>query len=128
MRGSKEIVRTADAPQPIGPYSQAVKAGNLLFVSAQAPIEPKTGKIVAHDIESQTRRVLENVKFILAATGLSLTDVSKITIILSSIADFPRMNAVYKEYFPDNPPARTTFEGKLPSADMLISVDAIAAF
>lgn len=83
---------------------------------------------MAHDIESQTRRVLENVKFILAATGLSLTDVSKITIILSSIADFPRMNAVYKEYFPDNPPARTTFEGKLPSADMLISVDAIAAF
>lgn len=122
----KEIVRTPDAPQPIGPYSQGIKAGSFLFVSAQAPIDPKTGKIVANDIETQTRRVLDNVKSIIEAAGLALRDAVKVTVFLRNAADFQGMNLVYKEYFPETPPARTTIEAKLPSPDMLIAVDAIA--
>ena len=126
MRTLKQIVRTSQAPQPIGPYSQGVKAGGFLFVSAQAPIDAKTGNIVAGDIESQTHRVLQNVKSIIEAAGLALGDAVKVTVILRNIADFQRMNTIYKEYFPENPPTRTTIEAKLPSPDMLIAVDAIA--
>lgn len=122
----KETVRSTGAPEPIGPYSQGVKAASFLFVSAQAPIDPQTGKIVASDIESQTRRVLDNVKSILEAAGLSLSDVVKTTVFLRNVADFQRMNAVYKEYFATAPPARTTAEGKLPSPEMLVTIDAVA--
>lgn len=122
----KQIVRTPNAPQPLGPYSQGIKTGGFLFVSAQAPIDPKSGKIVANDIESQTRRVLENVKSIVEEAGLSLKDVVKVTVFLRNIADFQGMNSVYKNYFSDNPPARTTIEGKLPSPDMMVTLDAIA--
>ena len=123
---AKQSIRTPNAPQPLGPYSQGVKAGDLLFVSAQAPIDPKTGKIVGYDIESQTRQVLENVRSIIEAAGLTLSDVVRVTVFLRNTFDFQKMNEVYKRFFSENPPARTTVEGKLPAADMLVTVDAIA--
>ncbi len=122
----KQIIRTSDAPQPLGPYSQGVKAGGFLFVSAQAPIDPQTGKIVADDIESQTRQVLENIKHIIEASGFSLGDAVKTTVILRKISDFAKMNGVYREYFAENAPARTTIEASLPSPDMLVTIDVAA--
>jgi 2-iminobutanoate/2-iminopropanoate deaminase len=125
---AKQFIRTPNAPQPIGPYSQGVKAGSFLFVSAQAPIDPKTGKVVSNDIESQTRQVLENVKSIVEAGDLTLNDVVRVTVFLRNAADFQKMNEVYKKYFSESLPARTTVEGKLPATDMLITVDAIAYY
>jgi 2-iminobutanoate/2-iminopropanoate deaminase len=122
----KQLIRTSKAPQPIGPYSQAVKAGNLVFVSAQAPIDPNTGKVAGPDIESQTRQTLENIRSILEAANLTLSNIVRTTVFLRNATDFKRMNDVYKSYFLDNPPARTTVEAKLPSPDMLVTIDAIA--
>lgn len=95
-------------------------------MSAQVPIDPKTGKLAANDIESQTRQVLENVKAIVEAGGLTLSDIVRVTVFLRNAADFQKMNEVYKKYFSESSPARTTVEGKLPATDMLIAVDAIA--
>jgi len=122
----KQLIRTSKAPQPIGPYSQAVKAGNLVFVSAQAPIDPNTGKVAGPDIESQTRQTLENIRSILEAANLTLSNIVRTTVFLRNATDFKRMNDVYKSYLLDNPPARTTVEAKLPSPDMLVTIDAIA--
>ena len=122
----KQLIRTSKAPQPIGPYSQAVKAGNLVFVSAQAPIDPNTGKVAGPDIESQTRQTLENIRSILEAANLTLSNIVRTTVFLRNATDFKRMNDVYKSYFSDNPPARTTVEARLPSPDMLVTIDAIA--
>jgi len=122
----KQLIRTAKAPQPIGPYSQGVKAGNLVFISAQGPIDPNTRKVVGTDIESQTRQVLENIRNILEATNLRLSNIVRTTVLLRNIADFKKMNEVYGKYFSENPPARTTVQGELPGPDMLILIDAIA--
>lgn len=123
----KEIVKTNRAPAPIGPYSQAVRAGNLLFISGQGPIDPKTGKKVAGDIKEQTRQVLENIKGILEAAGLKLENVVKVNVYLRNISDFPKMNEVYKEYFKENHPARTTVQAT-PPADIDVEIDAIASY
>lgn len=123
---TKEFIRTPNAPQPIGPYSQAIKAGNFLFVAGQGPIDPKTGKITGQDIESQTTRTLQNVQAILEASGLSLRDVVKVSIFLKNAADFQKMNETYKKFFPENPPARTTVEAAFVAPDMLVEIDAIA--
>lgn len=122
----KQLIKTSKAPQPIGPYSQGVRAGNFVFVSAQAPIDPNTGKVVGTDIESQTGQVLENIRSILEAANLTLSNIARTTVFLSKAADFKRMNDVYRSYFSDNPPARTTVEARLPSPDMLVTIDAIA--
>ena len=122
----KETVKTQNAPQPLGPYSQAVKVGNFLFVSGQGPINPKTGKIDETEISAQARQTLQNVKAIVEASGFSLQDVVKVSIFLKNASDFQKMNEVYRRFFSENPPARTTVEGKLPAADMLVTVDAIA--
>ena len=122
----KQLIRTSKAPQPIGPYSQGVRAGNFVFISAQAPIDPNTGKVVGTDIESQTRQVLENIRSILEAANLTLSNIARTTVFVRNAADFNRMNDVYRSYFSDNPPARTTVEAKLPSPDMLVTIDAIA--
>jgi 2-iminobutanoate/2-iminopropanoate deaminase len=106
----KTIVATADAPAAIGPYSQAVRLGGLLFVSGQIPLDPGTGQMVAGGIEEQTRRVMENVKAIVAAAGLTLADALKATCFLKDMGEFARFNAVYAEYFGDRPPARETVE------------------
>lgn len=107
---SKEIVFTEKAPKPIGPYSQAVVAGDFIFGSGQIPIDPATGEIVEGNIEVQTRRVLENIKAVIEAAGSSLEKVVFVTVFLSDLSDYPRFNEVYAEYFGESPPARTTVE------------------
>ena len=122
-----QIIHTPNAPAAIGPYSQAVKTGNMVFVSGQIPIDPATGAFAGEDITTQTRQSLTNVKNILEAAGYSLTDVVKTTVLLADIADFAAMNAVYAEFFTENCPARACFAVKdLPKA-ALVEIEAIAA-
>ena len=106
------IIHTDLAPAAIGPYSQAVQTGNLLFVSGQLPIDPVTGAFAGEDIASQTRQSLLNVKAILEAAGFSCADVVKATVLLADMGDFAAMNAVYAEFFPANCPARAAFAVK----------------
>lgn len=122
----KQIVRTDNAPKPVGPYSQAVRTGNLLFVAGQGPTNPQTGQRVQESIQAETRQVLENVKAILEAGGSSLGQVVKSTCYLADMNDFQAFNSVYAEYFPSEPPARTTIQaGRLPM-DIRVEVDVIA--
>ena len=107
---TKEIISTENAPQAIGPYSQAVKAGNLMFISGQIPLNPKTGDLVAESIEDQARQVLENVKSICEEAGRSLDDIVKISIFLTDLSNFSVVNDVMKEYFSEPYPARATVE------------------
>jgi 2-iminobutanoate/2-iminopropanoate deaminase len=123
---TKQFIRTPNAPQPLGPYSQGIKAGNFLFASGQGPIDPKTGRMTEADIETQTRQTLTNIKGIVEASSLSMRDVVKVSIFLRTMDDFKRMNEVYKTFFPENPPSRTTVEAKLPAPGMRIEIDAIA--
>ena len=107
---TKEIISTENAPQAIGPFSQAVKAGNLIFISGQIPLNPKTGDLVAESIEDQARQVLENVKSICEEAGRSLDDIVKISIFLTDLSNFAVVNDVMKEYFSEPYPARATVE------------------
>ena len=107
---SKEIISTENAPQAIGPYSQAVKAGNLMFISGQIPLDPKTGDLVSESIEDQAKQVLDNVKSICEASGNSLDDIVKISIFLTDLSNFSVVNDVMKEYFSEPYPARATVE------------------
>ncbi|MBP3683721.1 MAG: RidA family protein [Oscillospiraceae bacterium] len=119
-------IYTPNAPAAIGPYSQAVQAGNMLFVSGQIPVDPATGNFAGEDITTQTRQSLTNVKNILEAAGYTLNDVVKTTVLLADIADFAAMNAVYAEFFCDNKPARACFAVRdLPKA-ALVEIEAIA--
>ena len=120
-------VYTPNAPAAIGPYSQAVQAGNLLFVSGQIPIDPATGEFAGADIATQTNQSLTNIKNILAAAGYSLNDVVKTTVLLADIVDFAAMNAVYAEYFNENKPARACFAVKDLPRGALVEIEAIAA-
>src|SRR5262245_42508146 len=106
----KNIVSSARAPKAIGPYSQAVRAGNLLFLSGQIPIDPDSGELVSGGIEDQTRRVLDNLSAVLEAAGASLSDVVKTTVFLVDLADFPAFNQTYAGYFTADPPARATIQ------------------
>ena len=106
----KKVVYTDKAPKPIGPYSQAIIAGNFVFVAGQIPIDPETGEIVQGGIEEQTRRVLENIKAILEAAGSSLDKVVRVQVFLADLRLFKKFNKVYAEYFKENPPARVTVE------------------
>jgi 2-iminobutanoate/2-iminopropanoate deaminase len=122
----KQIVRTDNAPKPVGPYSQAIRAGNLLFVAGQGPLDPQTGQRVQESIQAETRQVLENVKAILEAGGSSLDQVVKTTCYLADMNDFQAFNAVYAEYFASDPPARTTIQaGRLPM-DIRVEIEVIA--
>jgi len=122
----REIVKTDAAPAAIGPYSQAIKAAGLLFLSGQVSLDPKTGQIIGHDIKQQTRRVLDSIKAILEAGGSSLTHVVRCTVFLKDLNDFGPMNEEYGSYFRESPPARTTVQvAKLPR-DALIEIDVIA--
>ena len=109
------IISTTDAPQAIGPYSQAVSAGDMVFCSGQVPLDPQTMKLIDGDIAAQTRQVFSNLSAVLTAAGLSLQEVVKTTVFLQDMGDFPEMNAVYKECFGSHKPARATIEvAKLP--------------
>ncbi|HND75392.1 MAG TPA: RidA family protein, partial [Saprospiraceae bacterium] len=124
----KKVIFTERAPAPIGPYSQAVEANGMLYVSGQIPIDPATGQLITSDIESETRCVLENVKAILEACNLTLDDVVKSSIFITDMNNFARINAIYAEYFSgDNPPARETVQvASLPrSVNIEISVIAV---
>lgn len=121
-----QIIHTPNAPAAIGPYSQAVKAGSMLFVSGQIPIDPATGAFAGEDIVAQSRQSLTNVKNILEAAGYALTDVVKTTVLLADIADFAAMNAVYAEFFAENCPARACFAVKDLPKGALVEIEAIA--
>lgn len=119
-------IHTPNAPAAIGPYSQAVQAGNMLFVSGQIPIDPATGAFAGDDITSQTRQSLTNVSNILAAAGYTCADVVKTTVLLADIGDFAAMNAVYAEFFKENCPARACFAVKDLPKGALVEIEAIA--
>ena len=111
----KKIISTDNAPAAIGPYAQAVRYGNMLFVSGQIAIDPGTGQIVEGDIEAQTKQVLENLQAIIKAAGMTLQNVLKCSCFLKDMEDFVKFNAVYNSYFADSLPARETVEvGRLP--------------
>ena len=122
---TKRIVFTEKAPEPVGPYSQAVISGDLVFVSGQIPLNPETSKIVEGGIEAQTVQVLENLKNILKRIDLTLDDVVKTSVFLRDLNDFQAFNMVYGRYFDKNPPARTTAQAGL-MAGVLLEIDAIA--
>ena len=120
-------IRTPRAPDPVGPYSQAVRAGGLLFASGQIPLDPATGKLVEGEIEDQTRRVLDNLKAVLAAGGSSLERVVRMTVYTTDLSLFPRINAVYGEYLTGDPaPARATVEVSALPLGAQVEIDAIA--
>ena len=121
----KEVIFTEKAPKAIGPYSQASKSGNLLFISGQVPVNPITGELTG-DIKVQTRQVLENLKSILAAAGASTADVVKTTVFLKNLEDFNVMNEIYGTYFPKEAPARSTIEVSRIPRGALIEIEAIA--
>ena len=122
----KRAVQTDKAPKAIGPYSQAIRAGNLLFLSGQVAFDPVTGELVKGDIVQQTRRALENMKAVLEAEKLSMADVVKTTVFMKNIENFARMNEVYASYFPSPHPARSTVEvARLPK-DVEVEIEAIA--
>ena len=122
----KRVIQTERAPKAIGPYSQAVQAGNFLFLSGQIPLDPKTGELVRGDIVQQTQQVLENIKGVLESQKLGMEDVVKVTIFLKDIGNFNRVNEVYGTYFPSSPPARSTVEVARLPRDVEIEIEAIA--
>lgn len=123
---TREAVATPNAPQAIGPYSQAIRAGDLLFVSGQIPLDPDTATVVDGDIAAQTRRALANIGGILGAAGLGYADVVKTTVFLLDMGEFAAMNAVYAEFFPAPPPARSTVQVSRLPRDVRVEIDAIA--
>ena len=122
----KSAVRSPQAPRPVGPYSQAIRAGRFLFISGQLPIDPNTGQLVGGSVAEQTRRCMENIKAILAAAGASLKHIVKTTIYLADLKDFPAVNQAYANYFDLDPPARTTIQAAAVPKGAAIEMDAIA--
>ncbi|MCF6158777.1 MAG: RidA family protein [wastewater metagenome] len=122
----KSIISTKTAPAAIGPYSQAVKTGNLIFVSGQIPILPSTGELIQGNIQQQTRQVLENLKHILEAAGSSLDNVVKTTVFMKDLNDYGAVNDVYKEFFQQKPPARAAIQAARLPKDVDIEIEAIA--
>lgn len=121
-----KIIYTKDAPEPIGPYSQAVAAEGLIFISGQIAIKPEKGEIVEGGIKEHTRQVLENLKAILESVGSGISHVVKTTVFLKDLNDFAQMNEVYSEYFRDSKPARSTVEvARLPK-EVLVEIEAVA--
>jgi 2-iminobutanoate/2-iminopropanoate deaminase len=124
---NKTVIATADAPSAIGPYSQAIRAGGLVFVSGQIAIDPATGKLIDDPgVKAQTKRVLENMLAILRAAGGSAENVVRTTVFLKSMNDFAEMNSVYAEFFQSAPPARSTVEAARLPRDVSVEIDCIA--
>jgi len=122
----KEIITTQNAPKAAGPYSQAVRLNGIVFLSGQIPADPQTGELAAGSIQLQTERVLENLKAVLVAAGLTFENVVKTTVFLKNMADFAQMNETYAKYFHTNPPARSTVEVARLPRDVQVEIDAIA--
>jgi 2-iminobutanoate/2-iminopropanoate deaminase len=124
----KKHVSTSQAPKPIGPYSQGVIAGGLLFLSGQIPLDPATGELVAGDIEVQTEQVLKNLFAVLKEAKMGPDNVVKTTVFLQDMADFPRMNAVYERHLGKTTPARSTVQVAGLPKGARVEIDLIAAF
>ncbi len=122
----KKVIQTDKAPKAMGPYSQAIQAGNLLFLSGQIPLDPKTGELTKGDVCQQTKQVLENIKGLLESQELGMEDVVKVTIFLKDIGNFNQMNEVYATYFSSSPPARSTVEVAQLPRNAEIEIEAIA--
>jgi 2-iminobutanoate/2-iminopropanoate deaminase len=120
----RKVVRTSEAPVPRGVYSQAIVANDFVFVAGQACVNPQTNEYEFGDIQSETRRTLLNIRAILEAAGSSLTDVVRVGVFLSDMKDFAGMNEVYKQFFPEDQPARTTVGAQLPK--IKIEIDCVA--
>ena len=121
-----EFIKTDKAPQAVGPYSQAVKVGNFLFISGQIAINPETGKLEGETVAEQTERVLKNIEAILREAGFSLKDVVKTTVYLKNMCDFAEMNGVYAKFFGEHRPARATVEASNLPLGALVEIEAIA--
>jgi 2-iminobutanoate/2-iminopropanoate deaminase len=122
----KEIISTENAPGAIGPYSQAVKTGNMVFLSGQIPIDPQTGEFVSGGVAEQTEQVLKNLSAVLEAAGTSLNNVVKTTVFLADMNDFTAMNEVYARYFSENKPARATVQAARLPRDARVEIECIA--
>lgn len=123
----KQTIHTHQSPAAIGPYSQAIRAGNLVFCSGQLPISPQTGQLLTGSIAEQTEQVMQNVRAILTAAGASLSDVVKTTIFLADMNDFAAVNETYGKFFPVDPPARSTVQvARLPK-DARVEIEVVAA-
>ena len=120
------IIATSDAPKAIGPYSQAVRAGDFLFLSGQIPIDPTTGEIVTESFATQVRQVFENIGAVLKAAGADFTNVVKTTVFLKNMDNFAEMNGIYAEFFPLDPPARSTVQAAQLPKDGAIEIEVIA--
>jgi len=123
----KKIISTNEAPAAIGPYSQAVRSGSLLFCSGQIPLDPKSGEIVAGDITAQTGRVMDNIAGLLRAGGLGFDDIVKTTIFLTNLGDFQTVNQIYGSYFKNDPPARSTVHVAALPRGANVEIEVIAA-
>lgn len=123
----KRKVETASAPAPIGPYSQAVVAGKLVYASGQAALDPQTGKLIAGGVAEQTTQTMRNLQAVLEAAGSSLGQVLKTTVYLADMADFAAMNEAYARFFPENPPARTTIQAARLPLDARVEIELVAA-
>ncbi len=122
----REIIYSENAPKAIGPYSQAVRVGGMVFTAGQLGIDPKTGELVSGGIEAETRQALENIKNILSQCSCSLKGVIKTTVFLKDLGDFQKFNKVYAEFFPEEPPARTTVQVAALPKGASIEIEAIA--
>jgi 2-iminobutanoate/2-iminopropanoate deaminase len=122
----REVVHTKDAPQAVGPYSQAIKTGELIFCSGQIPMEPDTGEMVIGTITNQTKQCLSNIKAVLEAAGSSMDKVVKVTVFLRNLDDFGEMNEEYAKWFGDEPPARAAVEVRRLPKHVGIEIEAIA--
>lgn len=122
----REVIATEKAPAAVGPYSQAIRVGDLVFTAGQLAIDPATGKLIEGGIEEQTRQVLRNIAAVLKAAGSSLDRVAKTTVFLKDMGDFKAMNQVYSEFFASEPPARSTVEVSDLALGALVEIDAIA--
>lgn len=122
----KQVISTEKAPGAIGPYSQAIKAGNMIFCSGQIPIDPVTGEFVSQDVTEQTEQVFRNLTAVLEAAGASLNDVVKTTVFLADMGEFAAMNDVYSRHFVDNKPARATVQAAKLPRDARVEIECIA--
>ncbi len=120
----RKVIHTAEGPRPVGVYSQAIVCDGFVFVAGQGPIDPATNKLELGDVRSETRRALRNIDAILHAAGSSLRDAVRLGVFLADLGDFPAMNEVFREFFPENPPARTTVGCVLPR--IKVEIDCIA--
>ena len=123
---SKEVISSSGAPAAIGPYSQAIRSDNLIFLSGQIPLDPQTGQIVCGDVAQQTERVLKNLTAVLEAAGSSLAKALKTTVYLRDLADFSKMNDVYAKFFGESPPARATVQVARLPRDVSIEIELVA--